>query len=70
MPPTSPKNQKRDIAEKLIRHHKAVEDWFAAKFAEFPAPFYCSVDIRDSGDKVAPVDCNLFPAGFNNICEI
>ena len=32
--------------------------------------FYCSVDLRDSGDKIAPVDCNLFPAGFNNICEI
>lgn len=32
--------------------------------------FYCSVDLRDAGDKIAPVDCNLFPAGFNNICEI
>ena len=28
------------------------------------------MDLRDSGDKIAPVDCNLFPAGFNNICEI
>ncbi len=28
------------------------------------------MDIRDSGDKIAPVDCNLFPAGFNNICEV
>lgn len=28
------------------------------------------MDLRDSGDKVAPVDCNLYPAGFNNICEV
>lgn len=28
------------------------------------------MDLRDSGEKIAPVDCNLFPAGFNNICEV
>jgi glutamate--cysteine ligase len=33
-----------------------------------PPPFYSSVDLRDSGDKVVPVDSNLYPAGFNNIC--
>jgi len=32
------------------------------------APFYSSVDLRDAGFKVAPVDSNLYPAGFNNIC--
>lgn len=31
-------------------------------------PFYTSIDIRDAGFKLAPVDANLFPAGFNNIC--
>src|SRR3984957_10402337 len=33
------------------------------------APFYTSVDIRDAGFKIAVVDTNLFPAGFNNLCE-
>ena len=33
-------------------------------------PFYSSYDIRDSFEKISPVDANLFPAGFNNICEI
>ncbi len=33
-----------------------------------PPPFYCSIDLRDAGYKIAPVDSNLFPAGFNNIC--
>lgn len=32
-------------------------------------PFYTSVDIRDAGFKIAVVDTNLFPAGFNNLCE-
>ncbi|MDE2027713.1 MAG: glutamate--cysteine ligase [Candidatus Omnitrophica bacterium] len=32
-------------------------------------PFYTSVDIRDAGFKIAVVDCNLFPGGFNNLCE-
>ncbi len=28
---------------------------------------YNSIDVRNSGFKVAPVDVNFFPAGFNNI---
>ncbi len=32
-------------------------------------PFYGSVDIRYSGFKMAVVDANLFPAGFNNLSE-
>jgi len=32
-------------------------------------PLYSSVDIRDAGFKAAVVDTNLFPAGFNNLCE-
>ncbi|HEX3097518.1 MAG TPA: glutamate--cysteine ligase, partial [Usitatibacter sp.] len=30
-------------------------------------PFYTSVDLRNSGFKLAPVDTNLFPGGFNNL---
>jgi glutamate--cysteine ligase len=30
-------------------------------------PFYCSVDIRNAGFKLAPVDTNLFPGGWNNL---
>ena len=30
-------------------------------------PFYASVDLRNSGFKLAPVDTNLFPGGFNNL---
>ncbi len=30
-------------------------------------PVYASMDIRDAGWKIAVVDVNLFPAGFNNL---
>jgi glutamate--cysteine ligase len=39
------------------------------KRSEVPMPIYGSVDIRDSGWKVAVVDANQFPAGFNNISK-
>jgi glutamate--cysteine ligase len=66
----SPIQTKNKIAQGLFTHRKEAQAWFDRKFKESPAAFYCSVDIRDSGEKVAPVDCNLFPAGFNNICDI
>jgi glutamate--cysteine ligase len=34
---------------------------------EHTPPFYTSVDIRNAGFKLAPVDTNLFPGGFNNL---
>jgi glutamate--cysteine ligase len=37
------------------------------KRAEVPIPIYGSVDVRDAGWKIAVVDANHFPAGFNNV---
>jgi glutamate--cysteine ligase len=34
---------------------------------EHTPPFYTSVDIRNAGFKLAPVDTNLFPGGWNNL---
>ncbi|DAC14334.1 MAG TPA: glutamate--cysteine ligase, partial [Candidatus Poseidoniales archaeon] len=44
-----------------------IEAWFVQKRAEVPLPIYGSVDIRDADWKVAVVDANHFPAGFNNV---
>jgi len=44
-----------------------VRAWFAEQRELFGAPFYSSVDLRHAGFKLAPVDTNLFPAGFNNL---
>jgi len=43
-----------------------IEHWFRSQWLEHAAPFYASVDLRNAGFKLAPVDTNLFPAGFNN----
>jgi glutamate--cysteine ligase len=43
--------------------------WFDEISKKSPPFFYNSVDLRHSGFKLAPVDTNLFPAGFNNLNE-
>ena len=48
----------------------AIDEWFYHRHADSAPFFYSSVDIRYSGDKIAPVDTNIFPAGFNNLSEI
>jgi len=44
-----------------------IEHWFRTQWLEYAAPFYASVDLRNAGFKLAPVDTNLFPGGFNNL---
>ncbi len=51
----------------LLDRSAEIEAWFRKQFGRTPAPFYCSVDLRNAGYKLAPVDTNLFPAGFNNL---
>jgi glutamate--cysteine ligase len=52
----------------LLRGQRTgVESWFEARWKEVPPPFYASVDLRNAGFKLAPIDTNLFPAGFNNL---
>src|SRR6478752_9718571 len=56
-----------DLERQLIASQIEVEQWLRGKWQEHSAPFYCSVDLRNSGFKLAPVDTNLFPGGFNNL---
>ncbi|MBA8667081.1 glutamate--cysteine ligase [Holosporaceae bacterium 'Namur'] len=44
-----------------------MKEWIFSNYKENKRPLYGSVDVRNSGFKVAPVDTNLFPAGFNNL---
>ncbi|RCS57174.1 glutamate--cysteine ligase [Parvibium lacunae] len=55
------------LEQKILDAAPAVERWFRLEWQEHTPPFYCSVDLRNSGFKVAPVDTNLFPGGFNNL---
>ena len=44
-----------------------IETWLRNEYSQTPPPFYCSTDLRNNGNKIVPVDTNLFPAGFNNL---
>lgn len=57
----------QQIEEHLLRHQPEIEHWFRAQWLKTPPPFYSSVDLRNAGFKLAPVDTNLFPGGFNNL---
>ncbi len=59
---------KKMLADGIQNNRKALWDWQIAQATAAPPPFYCSIDLRDAGFKIVPVDSNLFPAGFNNIC--
>ena len=61
---------KNYLHTQIIKHHEKALSWFAEKSQSLSFPFYSSYDIRDSQEKISPVDANLFPAGFNNICDI
>ena len=54
--------------ESLFFSSKAsIENWFEQQWQSIKAPFYSSTDLRYSGYKLAPVDTNLFPGGYNNL---
>ena len=55
------------LAPKILANSSLIEDWFTKKFAANKPNFYNSVDLRHAGFKIAPVDTNCFPAGFNNL---
>lgn len=51
----------------FLERQTDIEAWFRQQWQQTPPPIYGSVDLRNSGFKLAPVDTNLFPAGFNNL---
>jgi len=55
------------LEKQILEAMPAIEHWFRQKWQEHSVPFYTSVDLRNSGFKLAPVDTNLFPGGFNNL---
>ncbi len=55
--------------ENFITHNwNKINTFLDSKAEGLELPFYNSVDIRESKTKFAPVDNNLYPAGFNNLC--
>ncbi|WP_293604181.1 glutamate--cysteine ligase [Polaromonas sp. UBA4122] len=56
-----------ELEQRILDTTPAIERWFRLEWMEHQPPFYCSVDIRNAGFKLAPVDTNLFPGGWNNL---
>ena len=56
-----------DLERRFLGALPIIEHWFRMQWQDHPVPFYASVDLRNSGFKLAPVDTNLFPGGFNNL---
>ena len=56
-----------ELEQRVLESMPAIERWYRLEWMEHTPPFYCSVDLRNAGFKLAPVDTNLFPTGFNNL---
>ncbi|MDB5937854.1 MAG: glutamate--cysteine ligase [Polaromonas sp.] len=56
-----------ELEQRILDTTPAIERWFRLEWMEHTPPFYSSVDIRNAGFKLAPVDTNLFPAGWDHL---
>ena len=56
-----------ELEQRVLDSMPAIERWFRLEWMEHTPPFYCAVDLRNGGFKLAPVDTNLYPGGFNNL---
>ena len=56
-----------ELEQRILDSMPAIERWFRLEWMEHTPPFYSSVDIRNAGFKLAPVDTNLYPMGWHNL---
>ncbi len=56
-----------ELEKYFLSSQVKIEGWLRQQWRKAPPPVYASVDLRNAGFKLAPVDTNLFPAGFNNL---
>ncbi|HXH76718.1 MAG TPA: glutamate--cysteine ligase [Bacteriovoracaceae bacterium] len=62
-------NSKQELKQFLCHSWDDVNNWIDSAQSKLPQPLTSSVDVRESKFKFAPVDHNMYPAGFNNICN-
>lgn len=55
------------LEKHFLERCQVIDEWFLQQFKNTTPPVYGSVDLRNAGFKLAPIDMNLFPAGFNNL---
>ncbi|TVO58881.1 glutamate--cysteine ligase [Denitromonas halophila] len=59
-----------ELERQFLDNQTEIEQWFRSQWLETTPLFYGSTDLRNSGFKLAPVDLNLFPGGFNNLNDV
>jgi glutamate--cysteine ligase len=58
-----------ELEQRILDATPVIERWFRLEWMEHTPPLYCSVDVRNAGFKLAPVDTNLYPDGWHNLAE-
>lgn len=58
-----------ELHESILKNMNELCSWYDDQKKDLYLPFYSSYDIRDAFFKVTNVDANIYPAGFNNICQ-
>jgi len=56
-----------ELEQRVLDSMPAIERWFRLEWMEHTPPFYSAVDVRNAGFKLAAVETNLFPGGWNNL---
>lgn len=56
-----------ELEQRMLDAMPAIERWFRLEWMEHTPPFYGAVDLRNAGFKLAPMGCNLFPSGWENL---
>ena len=56
-----------ELEQRILDSMPAIERWFRLEWMEHTPAFYASVDVRNAGFKLAPVDTHLFPADWNHL---
>ncbi|MBI2083653.1 MAG: glutamate--cysteine ligase [Deltaproteobacteria bacterium] len=59
----------KEIVAKIRTKGPELEEWIQGRQGVAPPPVTLSTDIRNAGFKISVVDTNIYPAGFNNLCE-
>ena len=54
-----------ELERRLIDANAEIERWFRLQWQDHVPPFYGSVDLRNAGFKLAPVDTNLYPGAVS-----
>jgi len=57
------------LSNKMETHRTEINELISEHLEDSQVPIYSSFDLRNSGYKISAVDPNVFPAGFNNVCQ-